>query len=74
MPPDTLAGVGYTHLREGAVARTVEVTGSIMVDVDAEDAILGVETLGGEDWRDGLATLAMAGRLTVPRRDHGSGG
>jgi len=74
MPPDTLAGVGYTHLRKGAVARTVEVTGSIMVDVDAEDAILGVETLGGEDWRDGLATLAMSGRLTVPRRDPGSGG
>jgi len=72
MPPDTLAGVGYTHLRKGAVARTVEVTGSIMVDVDAEDAILGVETLGGEDWRDGLATLAMSGRLTVPRRDPGS--
>ena len=71
-PPDTLAGVGYTHLRKGAVARTVEVTGSIMVDVDAEDAILGVETLGGEDWRDGLATLAMSGRLTVPRRDPGS--
>ena len=72
MPPDTLAGVGYTHLREGAIARTVEVTGSIMVDVDAEDAILGVETLGGEDWRDALATLAMSGRLTVPRRDPGS--
>jgi len=72
MPPDTLAGVGYTHLREGAIARTVEVTGSIMIDVDAEDRILGVETLGGEDWRDALATLAMSGRLTVPRRDHGS--
>jgi len=73
MPPDTLAGVGYTHLREGAVARTVEVTGSIMVDVDAEDRILGVETLGGEDWRDALATLAMSGRLAIPRLKHGSG-
>jgi hypothetical protein len=71
-PPDALAGVGYTHLREGAVARTVEVTVSIMIDVDAEDRILGVETLDGEDWRDGLATLAMAGRLVIPRRDRGS--
>ena len=67
VPPDALAGVGYTRLRTGAVARTVEVTNSIMVDVDAEDRILGVETLNGEDWQAALVTLAMTGRLTVPR-------
>ena len=70
--PDALAGVGYTNLRTGAVARTVEVTSSILVDVDAEDRILGVETLAGEDWQTALVTLAMTGRLTIPRRDHGS--
>ena len=73
MPPDTLAGVGYTHLREGAVARTVEVTGSIMVDVDANDRILGVETLDGEDWQAALVTLAMTGRLAIPRKHKGGG-
>jgi hypothetical protein len=72
MPPDTYAQVGYTHLRDGVPARTVEVTSSVNVDVDAEDHILGVETLGGADWRDALVTLAMSGRLAVPRRDRGS--
>ena len=59
--------LSYTHLREGDVTRTAEVTDSAMVDLDAQDRILGVETLDGEDWRDVLVTLAMSGRLAVPR-------
>lgn len=58
----------YASLHSGVIARTVEVSDSVMVDVDARDCVLGVETLGGEDWRDALVTLAMAGRLAVPKR------
>lgn len=56
----------YAHLRSGTVARTVEVSDDVMIDVDSEDRVLGIETLGGEDWRDALASLAMAGRLAIP--------
>lgn len=59
----------YAHLREGTVARTVQVTDGVLIDLDERDRILGIETLGGEDWTEALATLAMAGRLAVP--DHG---
>jgi hypothetical protein len=59
----------YARLREGRVARTVEVSDSVMVDVDDNDLILGVETLGGEDWHGALASLAMAGRLAIPKRE-----
>lgn len=55
----------YERLREGAVARTVTVSDDVMVDVDEHDLVLGVETLGGSDWRDALADLARAGRLAV---------
>ena len=63
----------YACLREGGipdggVARTICVGDSIIVDLDAQDRVIGVETLGeGIDWRDGLVKLAMAGRLAVPR-------
>jgi hypothetical protein len=57
----------YARLRGGTAARTVEVSGAIMVDVDGQGYVLGVETLDGGDWRDALASLAMAGRLAVPR-------
>ena len=64
----TSSAVGYVHLREGDVARTVQVTDSLLVDLDGNDRILGVETLGGEDWREALVSLAMTGRLAVPDR------
>lgn len=58
----------YERLREGAVARTIEVSDSVMVDVDSDGLVLGVEVLDGGDWRDALANLARAGRLAVLRR------
>ena len=58
----------YARLREGTVARTIQVTDSILVDLDGRDRILGVETLSGEDWTSALATLAMTGRLAIPDR------
>lgn len=64
---DTEAGAAYTTLRKAEVARTVEVNVSVMIDVDADSRIIGVETLDGSDWRDALATLAMRGRLAIPR-------
>ena len=62
----------YAYLRSGEVARTIEVNPDIMVDLDAQDRILGVEVLGGTDWEAGLTTLAMTGRLTIPKRGLGA--
>ena len=60
--------IAYARLREGKFGRTIEVSSSVMVDLDTEDRILGVETLDGSDWRDALVKLAMDGRLTTPKR------
>lgn len=59
--------IAYAHLRQGKFGRTIEVSDSVMVDLDSEDRILGIETLDGSDWRDALVKLAMSGRLTVPK-------
>ncbi len=58
----------YARLRQGHVARTVQVSGSLLADLDGDDRIIGIETLGGQDWAAALVTLAMAGRLAVPGR------
>ncbi len=65
---DRVIEAAYARLHEGTIARTVQVTEDILVDLDDGDRILGVETFGDVDWRNGLATLAMTGRLTVPER------
>jgi hypothetical protein len=39
--------------------------GAKHVDVDADGRPLGVEVIGGGDWRDALAALAMADKLRV---------
>lgn len=64
---DPVTGAAYTTLRKAKVARTVEVNVSVMIDVDADSLIIGVETLDSSDWRDALTTLAMRGRLAIPR-------
>jgi uncharacterized protein YuzE len=50
---------------DGGVARTVEATESIWVDVDKDGTVLGVEVIGEGNWTDGLVALAMQGRLRV---------
>lgn len=57
--------VSYVRLFEGEIARTAEVADDILVDVDAVGQVLGIEVLGGRNWVDGLAALAMTGRLRV---------
>ena len=57
----------YVTLREGTVARTVQVDplSSVMADVDDQGRVLGVETLDGSDWTRALVVMAMDGRLVV---------
>jgi uncharacterized protein YuzE len=63
---DDQARASYAYLHpELAVARTVEVTSSVMVDVDAEGRLVGVETLDGSDWTGALVALAIRGRLRI---------
>ena len=52
-------------LPERKVARTVEVSDDVMVDVDADGRPVGVETLDGSDWASALASLAMRGRVRI---------
>lgn len=59
----------YTRLRPGEVARTIQVSPSVLFDLDARDRIIGAETIGeSTDWPGALATLAMSGRLAIPER------
>ena len=60
--------VSYVDLRPGGIARTVEVTPSLLVDTEADGTVLGVEVIGGGNWLDALAALAMQGRLRVARK------
>lgn len=62
---DPQAGASYAYLFPGKIASTVEARSDINVDINADRTILGVEVLGDADWTDGLAALAMAGRLRV---------
>lgn len=56
----------YAYLApEREFARTVEVSVSVMIDVDAEGHPVGVETLDGSDWTAALVTLAVQGRLRI---------
>lgn len=58
----TLAAGG---IPPGGVARTIEATDSINVDLGADGTVLGVEVIGDGNWVDGLVALAMTGRLRV---------
>jgi uncharacterized protein YuzE len=65
---DRAAGALYARLRDGEVARTIEVSDDAMIDVDPEGQVIGVELLAGDDWPDVLVRLAMAGRLVLRDR------
>lgn len=63
---DDQVNASYARLRpDGKVTRTVEVSDSVMVDVDADGRPVGVETLDGSDWTGALPTLAIRGRLRI---------
>jgi uncharacterized protein YuzE len=53
---DMKTGAVYVLLSEGAVARTVDVSDVIMVDIDDDDVPLGIEfavpvgAVGHDDW------------------------
>lgn len=55
----------YTRLAEGEIAATVEAAEDVLVDIDADRTVLGIEVIGGADWQRGLVALAIAGRLRV---------
>jgi uncharacterized protein YuzE len=55
----------YVQMRQADVARTIEVTESVMIDVDSSNAIIGIEVIGGVDWASALMKLAVVGRLVV---------
>jgi uncharacterized protein YuzE len=55
--------VSYCRIAEGKIDRTAEATESTLVDADGK--VLGVEVIGDGNWVDGLAALAMKGRLRV---------
>lgn len=56
----------YVYLApELTFARTIEVNDDVMIDIDTEGRIIGVETLDGSDWTDALITLVMNGRLRI---------
>jgi len=58
---------GYVYLLpEGTpFGGTVEVSDSVMVDVDPDGRPIGVEVLGGADWATALVTLAVRGRVRI---------
>lgn len=60
-----MTDASYVTLRSGTVARTAEASLEMMVDLDADGRVLGVEVIGDGDWRDALVALAVAGRLRV---------
>jgi uncharacterized protein YuzE len=54
------------HIPADGVAYTILVTENIMADVDTDGTLLGIEVLGDDgDWLDGLAALAISGRLYI---------
>lgn len=55
----------YAYLFKGEIACTAEARPDILVDLDANRRVLGIEVIGDGDWTDGLVALAMAGRLRV---------
>ena len=64
-PSGTIQACYARLLPERKVARTVEVSDDVMVDVDADGRPVGVETLDGSDWASALASLAMRGRVRI---------
>lgn len=60
------AGRGRLRLKSGVVARTVELTTDVSLDVDGDGLVLGAEFVNADDF---LALVRQqAGRLEIPER------
>ena len=55
----------YIKLRPGKVARTIELTDSVYVDMDADDAPIGIEFLNADDFLPFLRS--HANDATIPQ-------
>lgn len=62
---DPQVNAAYVTLRQGKQARTVEVSSSVMIDVDAQGQVLGVELLDDGSFQDVLVSLVVDGRLVL---------
>jgi uncharacterized protein YuzE len=70
---DELAGIGmvtdvgttYTHLRTGPVAAQRQVGPGIIVDVDDDDYVIGIETIGDVPFESAMMQVALAARVTA---------
>ncbi len=58
----------YVELRPGAVARTIEVTDTVYVDVDADGATLGVEFVDADEFIPFLRDRADDDRIPPEAR------
>lgn len=63
---DTEANALYLYVRDGEVARTLEVEEGVYLDLDAEDRPLGLEFVYAEDFLDFLKR--HGGRIRIPER------
>lgn len=55
--------VSYLRVSAQPVARTVELDGGLLVDVDAESRVVGIERIGGVVDGDSLMTLVRSAVL-----------
>ena len=60
---DKIVDAAYMTLRKGKVNKTVEMSDSVIVDLDIKGNILGIEMLGASKQfpKDGLLKNVMAG-------------
>lgn len=60
---DKIVDAAYMTLRKGRVTKTVEMSDSVIVDLDKKGNILGIEMLGASKQfpKDGLLKNVMAG-------------
>lgn len=60
---DKVANAAYMTLRKGKVAKTVEMSDSVIIDLDRKGNLLGIEMLDASNQlpREGLTKNVMAG-------------
>lgn len=60
---DKIVDAAYMTLRKGKVAKTVEMSGNVIVDLDKKGNLLGIEMLSASKQfpKDGLAKNVLSG-------------